>query len=79
MFAAKPTLEFAIRLSLIAVRLFNGLSPVTVSADSPGDSQATTTTANISNDIASGLSGRDVERTNLTGVLPSFELYCPTL
>jgi hypothetical protein len=69
MFAAKPTIEIAIRLSFIAVRLFNGLSPVTVSANSPGDSQTTPTTSSISNDIVSGLSGRDVERTNLTGVL----------
>ena len=69
MFAAKPTIEFVIRVSLIAVRLFNGLSPVTVSVNSPGDSQTTSTTANISNDIASGLSGRDIARTNLTGVL----------
>ena len=69
MFVAKPKLEFAIYGSLIAMRLLNGLSPVTVSANSPGDSQATTTTANISNDSASGLSGRDVERIILTGVL----------
>ena len=69
MFAAKPTVEVAIRVSLIALRLFNGLSPVTVSANSPGDSQTTSTTSIISNDIASGLSGRDVERTNLTGAL----------
>ena len=79
MFAAKPTIEFVIRLSLIAVRLFNGLSPVTVSVNSPGDSQITDTTLNVSNNIVSGLSGRDVERTHLTGVLRSFELYWPTL
>jgi hypothetical protein len=59
MFAAKPTIEFAIRSSLIAMRLFNGLSPVMVSADSPGDSQITATTLNITNGIVSGLSGRD--------------------
>ncbi len=69
MFAAKQTVEVAIGVSLIALRLFNGLSPGTVSANSPGDSQTTPTTSNISNDIASGLSGRDVERINLIGVL----------
>ena len=67
MFAANPTIEFAIRVSLIVLRLFNGLSPVTLSADSPGDSQTTSTTSNIGNDFASGFSDRDVERTNLTG------------
>ena len=61
------------------VRLFNGLSPVTVSVNSPGDSQITATTLNISNDIVPGLSGRDVESANLIGVLRLFELYCPTL
>lgn len=69
MFEAKTTIEFAIRGSLIAMRLFNRLSPVTVSVNSQGDSQTTSTTSSISNDIASGPSGRDVERTYLIGVL----------
>ena len=61
MFTAKPKLEFAIHGSLIAMRLFNGLSPVTVSVNSPGDSQTTATTSNISDNIASGLSSCDGE------------------
>jgi hypothetical protein len=79
MFTAKPKIEFAIHGSSIAMRLFHGLSPVTVSADSQADPQAAATTSKINHDIASGLSGRDIEQTNLTGVLRSFEFYCPTL
>jgi hypothetical protein len=66
MFAAKPTIELGNRLSLIAMRLCNGLLPVTVSVNSPGDSQATATTSNLSNHIAFGLSGREIKVTNLT-------------
>lgn len=69
MLAPNPTIEFAIPVSLIAMRLFNGLSPVTVSVNSSGDSQTTSTSSNISNDFASAFSGRDVERIILTGVL----------